>query len=47
MYLESEEESQVLTDSQSIKQDVVLRTNTKTLANLVHTSENTVPVNGG
>ena len=45
-YLEPEEEGKVFTDCKAIKQDVVLRTDSQALANLIHVSEDTVSVDG-
>ena len=46
-HLEPEEEGEVLTDRQAIKENVMLRTSAKTLADLVHICENTVSIDGG
>ncbi len=43
-YLQSAEESQVLFNSESVKEHVVLGTDAQTVANLVHVSQNTVAI---
>ena len=42
MHLEPEEEGEVLRYSQAVEQYIVLRTDTKVLANLIHVCENIV-----
>ena len=43
-YLESEEKVKVLLDSESVKQNIMLRANPKILSDLVHVSEDTIPI---
>ena len=45
-HLEPEEEGEVLSDRQAIKENVMLRTNAETLSDLVHICENTVSIDG-
>ena len=46
-YLESHEEAEVLLNSETIEEDIVLWTDTQTLSNLIHVSEDTVAIDGG
>ncbi len=43
-YLQSAEESQVLFNSESVKEHIVLGTDAQTVTNLVHVSQNTVAI---
>ena len=47
MYLQSTEEAEMLPDSESVKEYIVLRTNSQTLADLIHISHNAVAIDNG
>ena len=45
--LQPEEEGEVLRHSETVKQDIVLRADTKVPTNLIHVSENIITADGG